>query len=38
VQFIAYAVVEVEKALVDPLLMPWVVRPVLEFLEVGPVW
>jgi len=37
--FIAYAVVEVEKALVDPLLMPWVVRPVLEFLEdITPNW
>jgi hypothetical protein len=26
-------VVEVEKALVDPVLMPWVVNPVFEFLE-----
>lgn len=38
-QFITYVVVEIEKALVDPLLMPWVVRPVLEFLEdITPNW
>lgn len=37
-QVITYAVVEVEKALVDPVLMP-VVRPVLEFLEdITPNW
>jgi hypothetical protein len=36
---ITYIVVEIEKALVDPLLMPWVVRPVLEFLEdITPNW
>lgn len=33
-----YAVVEIEKALVDPVLMP-VIRPVLEFLEdITPNW
>lgn len=38
-QVITYIVVEIEKALVDPLLMPWVVRPVLEFLEdITPNW
>jgi hypothetical protein len=38
-QIITYIVVEIEKALVDPLLMPWVVRPVLEFLEdITPNW
>lgn len=37
-QVITYAVVEIEKALVDPVLMP-VVRPVLEFLEdITPNW
>jgi hypothetical protein len=30
--FIVYAVVEVEKRLVDPVLMP-IVRPVLQFIE-----